>query len=143
MHYIYMTNKLNVIDKLDTNKSTSEIVVADDNRDNLDFIGFILDALNLKYYFANDGKAAFDLVNKKLPDLVLLDVVMPKMDGMEVNTLIKANSHTSHIPTIAITGLTEQKHIEKIQNVGFDDYIIKPFTIENLEAKLKHFLKIG
>ena len=138
-----MTNKSNVLDERDTNKSAFEIVVADDDRDNVDFIGFILDALNLKYYMANNGKTALDLVNDKLPDLVLLDVVMPKMDGMEVNTLIKANLYTRHIPTIAITGLAEQKHIKAIKNAGFDDYIIKPFAIENLETKLKSFLKVG
>ena len=138
-----MTNKSNIADRKDTGKSILEIVVADDNKDNLDLISFILDALSLKYYLANNGKTALDLVNDKLPDLVLLDVVMPKMDGIEVNTLIKANLYTSHIPTIAITGLAEQEHITDLENAGFDDYIIKPFVIKELEIKLKRFLKVS
>ena len=138
-----MTNKSNIAARKDLDKSILEIVVADDNKDNLDLISFILDALSLKYYLANNGKTALDLINDKLPDLVLLDVVMPKMDGMEVNTLIKANLYTSHIPTIAITGLAEQKHLTALENVGFDDYIIKPFAIEELEIKLKRFLQIS
>lgn len=117
------------------------VVVADNCQDNLTFISFILDALKFKYYLASDGKTALDLVNDKQPDLVLLDIIMPEMNGIEVNVLIKRNQITRHIPTVAITGLTEQEHISAIQNAGFDDYIIKPFMIEDLENRLTRFLK--
>jgi len=138
-----MTDEYNVVNEVDSHEDTSIVVVADDNQDNLIFISFILDALNLKYYLASDGKTALDLVNDKQPDLVLLDIVMPIMNGIEVNIVIKANQSTRHIPTVAITALAESEHITSIKNAGFNDYIVKPFMIEELETKLKSFLKIG
>ena len=126
----------------DNNENNITIVVADDCKDNLMFISFVLDNLNLKYYLACDGKAAIDLVRQQKPNLVLLDVVMPNLSGIDANILIKDNKSTSHIPTIAITALSESKHITTIQNAGFDDYLIKPFMIEELEIKLKYFLEI-
>jgi len=126
--------------KIVESKSDCVIVVADNCQDNLTLIGFILDALKHKYYLATDGKTALDLVFKKQPDLVLLDIIMPEMNGIEVNIYIRNNQATSHIPTLAITGLTEQEHITAIENVGFNDYIIKPFLIEDLEARLKRLL---
>lgn len=118
------------------------LVVADDCQDNLTFIGFILDNLNLRYYLARNGQTALDLVREQKPSLVLLDVVMPSLNGIEVNVLIKNNPSTSHIPTIAITALSELEHLASIKNAGFNDYLIKPFMIEELEIKLQQFLKI-
>ena len=137
-----MTSKYNIVSE-NAEEQTLTVVVADDDRDNLMFISLILDALNLEYYLANDGKTALDLINDKQPDLVLLDIVMPIMNGIEVNIVIKADRTTSRIPTVAITGLAESKHIASIKNAGFDDYIVKPFMIEDLETKLKCLLRIN
>ena len=123
--------------------NNTTVVVADDCQDNLMFISFVLDNLNIRYHLAYDGKTALDLVHEQKPNLILLDVVMPNLSGIDANILIKDNKFTSHIPTIAITALSELEHLTTIQNAGFDDYLIKPFLIEDLEIKLKHFLKIG
>ena len=119
------------------------VVVADDCKDNLMLIGLVLDSLKLEYYLTGDGKTALDLVHAKRPSLVLLDVVMPSMNGIEANISIKNDVSTKHIPTIAITGLAEQEHILAIENAGFNDYIIKPFMIDDLENRIKHFLEIS
>jgi len=132
-----------VVNEIDLESDIPTVVVADDDLDNLMFISLVLDALNLEYYLANDGKKALDLINDKQPDLVLLDIIMPNMNGIEVNIAIKADRSTSHIPTVAITGLAEAEHITSIKNVGFDDYIVKPFMIEDLESKLKYLLNIS
>ena len=124
-----------------TKKKSTVVVAADDDRDNLLLIGFVLNALKLKYYLADNGKTALDLVYDKKPSLVLLDVVMPYLNGIEANTLIKNDLFTNHISTIAITGLRELEHIETIQDAGFNDYIVKPFMIEDLETRIKHFIK--
>lgn len=118
------------------------VIVADDCQDNLNLVGLVLDALGLKYYLANNGKAASDLIRDKSPDLVLLDIVMPHLNGIELNLRLKNNLLTSHIKTLAVTGLADSEHIESMLNVGFNDYIIKPFIIENLEAKIKCLLDI-
>ena len=136
-----MSGEFGIEAENDENNTT--VVVADDCQDNLMFIGFILDDLNLKYHLAHDGKQAFDLVREQKPNLVLLDVVMPKLNGIDANILIKDNISTSHIPTIAITALSELEHMTSIKDAGFDDYIIKPFMIEDFEIKLKRFLKIS
>ena len=135
-----MVGKFSIEAKNDEDNIT--IVVADDCKDNLIFISFVLDNLNLKYHLAYDGKTALDLVRQQKPNLVLLDVVMPNLSGIDANILIKDNESTNHIPTIAITALSELEHLTTIQNAGFDDYLIKPFMIEDLEVKLKYFLKI-
>ena len=138
-----MTSKHNIANETDSEEQILKVVVADDDRDNLMFISLILDALNFEYYLADDGRAALDLINDKQPDLVLLDIIMPVMNGIEVNIFIKADRTTSRIPTVAITGLAELEHITSIKNAGFDDYIVKPFMIEDLEAKLKCLLRIS
>jgi len=138
-----MTNESNLVNDLDREHNLSIVVVADDDRDNLVYISLILDALNITYYLANDGKAALELVNQKQPDLVLLDIVMPILNGIEVNTTIKASQSTRLIPTVAITGLTQPEQIVAIENAGFNDYIIKPFLIEDLETILESWLKVG
>lgn len=139
---LYMISKNDLANK-NSKEQTLTVVVADDDRDNLTFISMILDALNLKYYLADNGKAALDLIDEKQPDLVLLDIIMPIMNGIEVNIVIKADRTTSCIPTVAITGLAASEHIRSIMNAGFDDYIVKPFMIEDLETKLKCLLKIS
>ena len=134
---------LNVAKRGCLKRSIPVVVVADDCPDNLLFIGFILVALNVEYYLAKDSKEALDLVNKKLPDLAILDIVMPHFNGIEVNIAIKGNSSTSHIKTLATTGLARPEHTEAILSSGFDDYLIKPFLIEDLELKLEQILKIS
>lgn len=127
-------------EKICGEKNNHTVVVADENAKRLISIGFVLDALKLEYYFANNGKTALDLVYEKKPNLVLLNAAMPYLNGIEVNTLIKSDLFTNHISTIAIVERTEPKHMNAIE-AEFDDYIVQPFTIENLEAKIKRFTK--
>ena len=137
-----MTSYSSTLVKRFISKKAPLILIVDDNEDNLLYISLILDTLNIKYFVAYDGESALDLAKDKLPDLVLLDIVMPKINGMELTALMKSSLLTGGIPIIATTGLTSPKHITAINAAGFDDYIIKPFLIEDLEAKLKYFLKI-
>ena len=88
---LQMAVESNLKSKIVESKSDLVVVVADNCQDNLTFISFILDALKYKYYLAKDGRTALNLVLKKQPDLVLLDIVMPEMNGIEVNVLIKNN----------------------------------------------------
>lgn len=134
-----MIIKSNFEQEIRNGKKNLIVVVADDDPDNLALIAFVLDALKLKYYLANNGKTALDLVYEKKPHLVLLDVMMPYLNGIEANILIKNDLFTNHISTIATTGVTEPEHIKAIDNAKFDDYVIKPFMIEDLENRIKRF----
>ena len=115
------------------------VLVVDDDRDNLLFIGYALDLLGIKHIATESGKTALDLAMDKLPDLILLDMVMPETDGMNIARTLKKHPLTNHIPIIAVTGLTLAKHRTAIAAAGCNDYISKPLLIDELEAKVvKH-----
>lgn len=118
------------------------VLAIDDDLDNLLFISYVLNALNLKYVLANTSGNGISLAINQRPDLILLDIVMPKIDGMEITRRLKQNSVTKDIPIIAVTGLTQIKHREAIEAAGCDDYICKPFLIEDLETKIIRFLNL-
>ena len=131
------------------NKDTRElcrivplILIVDDNQDNLLFISFILDSLNLKFISASSSGEAIALAINGQPDLIFLDMVMPKMDGMEITRRLKNNSFTQNIPIVAVTGLTLPEHQQAIREAGCDGYICKPFSIEEIEAQIAHFLNL-
>lgn len=126
-----------------SSRSIPLVLVVDDDRDNLLFIGYVLEALNIKYVVAMSGKNTLDLAMDKQPDLILLDIVMPEMNGMETTRLLKQNPFTKNIPVVAVTGLTLPEHRAAIESAGCEDYICKPFLIDNLETKLARFLNLS
>lgn len=118
------------------------VLVADDDEDNRIYLCNTLDICwNIKSIAAKNGKEAINLAVSKQPDLILMDVVMPEMCGLEATQFLKSNSETNEIPVIATTGLCYEKEIEQIQNAGCDDYICKPFSIEDLEKKIFCLIK--
>lgn len=121
-------------------RRTPLILLVDDDRDNLFLNANIVDFLNLNYLVATNAKNALDLAMDKRPDLILLDIVMPELDGLTTTRLLKACPLTNHIPIIAVTALTSSKHRTEIKNAGCDDYISKPFLIDELEAKINQYL---
>ena len=130
--------------KLPPNKNKTErsplVLVVDDNEDNLIYACGVLDLFEYQYIVAKSGKAALDLTKDKIPDLILMDIVMPKVDGISLTRLLKTNLLTSHIRVIAVTGLALSHQIEQILNAGFDDYLCKPYFIEDLADKLTVYL---
>lgn len=118
------------------------VLIVDDNKDNLLFIAYIVEALNLNHISAISSGDAISLAINKQPNLILLDVVMPKIDGMEITRRLKQNTSTKNIPVIAVTGLTRTKDQQAIKAAGCDDYICKPFLIQEMELKIIHFLNL-
>ena len=116
------------------------ILVVEDNEDNLIYACGVLDLFKYQYIVAKSAKAALDLTKDKIPDLVLMDIVMPKIDGVSLTRLLKNNLLTSHIRVIAVTGLALSYQIEQILDAGFDDYLCKPYFIEDLADKLNLYL---
>lgn len=119
------------------------VLVVDDDLDNLLFIGYALDSLNIKHLVTENGMTALDLAMDKVPDLILLDMVMPETDGMSIARKLKRHPLTNHIPIIAVTGLTLLKHRVAIAEAGCDDYICKPLFIDELEARLLKHLRLN
>jgi DNA-binding response OmpR family regulator len=108
------------------------VVVADDDPDIVDILRFNLEAAGYEVLTASDGEAARDLILSSLPDLVVLDIMMPKMDGLEVLTVVKGNSRTRAIPVVMLTAKTSDNDLWQGWDAGADYYITKPFDLEEL-----------
>jgi len=118
------------------------ILIVDDNEDNILFASGSLQILNLPCIVADSGKKAIEMAINELPDLILLDIVMPDLSGIMVTETLRNNPQTAHIPIIAVTGLTYPIQRQEIMNAGCDDYLPKPYLIEELADKLSCFVNV-
>ncbi|BAC89625.1 response regulator [Gloeobacter violaceus] len=109
------------------------ILVAEDVADNLLLIQSILESSGYMVSVAQNGAEAIDLVTSKLPDLVLMDLSLPIVDGWEATRVLKAQDATRHIPIIALTAHAMQGDREKALLAGCDDYLSKPIDIVEIE----------
>ena len=123
-------------------KNTS-ILVVDDKPDNLRLLAGILNEHHYKVRLAPNGTRALATIRKEAPDLTLLDVMMPEMDGFEVCRLLKADEQTANIPIIYISALHETIDKVKAFILGGVDYITKPFKAEEVLSRLKTHLTLS
>ena len=123
------------------NALKNSILIVDDNSSTIDVL---LDILNDDYSIrvAKNGAKALEIANQSMPDLVLLDIVMPEMSGYEVLEELKASSETQHIPVIFITGLKDAEEEEKGLDLGAADFIHKPFNRKMVKARVLNQIKI-
>ncbi|OCR02624.1 hybrid sensor histidine kinase/response regulator [Oscillatoriales cyanobacterium USR001] len=121
---------------------TSLILIVDDTPTNLDVISEALSNEGYKVAIATSGERALQQVERRSPDLILLDVMMPGIDGFETCQRLKANAKTSHIPVIFMTALTDVDHKVKGLKLGAVDYITKPFQEEEVLARVKTHLQL-
>lgn len=118
------------------------ILVVDDNAQNLELIQAYLEDVECRTVVACDGLEALDVVARTKPDLVLLDVMMPKMSGFEVCRRLKSDPATSDIPVIMVTALNEFRDIERGIDSGTDDFVSKPVNRLELLTRVKTMLKL-
>jgi CheY-like chemotaxis protein len=118
---------------------TKKIVVVDDEPDVLKVEVFRLKKLGYEVYTAVNGKDGLDLIREKKPDLILLDLRLPVMEGTEVCIQVKKDEGTKDIPVILITASSDCV-VEKVKLCQADDYILKPFDTAELAEKLAKFL---
>ena len=123
-------------------RNTPLVLVVDDHEDNVIFATGSLELLNFECIIARDGKSAIKMAVDRLPDIILLDVVMPQMDGITVTQILKQNLLTKNIPIVAVTGLAYKYQQQQIIKAGFDDYLCKPYLIEELSDKLDRFFDL-
>jgi UDP-glucose 4-epimerase len=117
------------------------IFLIDDEKSATDLIAARLEANGFDVSVANDPAEALDLLKKDKPDLILLDLIMPGMDGYEVLDKIRSGEETKGIPVIMLTGRTVQSDKVKALNKGLDDYITKPYDSAELLARINAVLK--
>ena len=109
------------------------VLAVEDDEDNLLYITCALKLFDYNRILARDAVAGFFLAKKHQPDLILLDLKMPEISGFELIQMLKLDVSTTEIPVVAVTALASQKQKELIINSGFDDYLIKPYLLEDLE----------
>ena len=122
--------------------STSErVLLVDDVPENLGLLHDALDAAGYSVFVATHGEAALQRAAQAAPDIILLDAVMPGMDGFQVARQLKANEQTAHIPILFMTGLTETEHVVAAFQAGGVDYITKPLRPPEVLARMAVHLR--
>jgi two-component system sensor histidine kinase ChiS len=125
-----------------SNDATEAILLVDDNPTNLQLLFETLDGRGYKLLIAKDGKTALSIVRKACPNLILLDIMMPEIDGYEVCRQLKADPATEEIPVIFLSALTDTK--DKVQglDLGAVDYVTKPFQPDEVIARVHTHLTV-
>jgi len=126
----------------DIQKPIPTVLVVDDNPKNVQIIALLLRELKYKIIIAVNGKSAIDLVERARPDIILMDVMMPGMDGFEACQIIKTKPENENLPVIFLTALSEKVNIVKGFEAGGVDYITKPFNKEELISRIKTHLEL-
>ncbi|HYL57701.1 MAG TPA: response regulator [Candidatus Acidoferrales bacterium] len=117
------------------------VVLADDDAATTMLISTILKHFNYECAVAHDGSEALDMVRQKKPDLVLLDISMPKMDGFEALRVLRSEPATKEIPVILVTAHHNEDELVKGFSLGADDYITKPFNSAELMARINRIMR--
>ena len=123
------------------NVNGNKILVVDSEHDIVTIIDKVLKKSGYEVIIANDGLECIAKVSEELPDLILLDNIMPNMDGPTVLSKLKASKKTVDIPVMIVTALAEQEYITSAQKGGAIEYIIKPFDYRVLLEKIDQVLK--
>ena len=119
------------------------ILVVDDDQDNLLLINYqLLQLLDCTVLSAQDGQTALSLAQTYTPDLILLDIMLPEMDGFEVARYLKQNAQTQAIPIIAVTAMARSLDHELALASGCDDYVCKPYEMETLADAIERNLNL-
>ena len=111
-------------------------LVVDDSPESLSMITTALEDNGISVIVANNGHAAIKLAQRILPDVILMDAMMPELDGFETCRLLKENDQLAYAPVIFMTGLSESEHIIKGLQVGGVDYVTKPAVVDELIARI-------
>lgn len=124
-----------MFDHLDRSR-TDVVLIVDDVPDNLSLLHDALDDAGYTVLVATNGEAALQRALQAVPDVILLDAIMPGMDGFEVARRLKAQQETAHIPVIFMTGLSETEHVVAAFDAGGVDYVVKPIRPREVLARI-------
>ncbi|WP_298014895.1 response regulator transcription factor [uncultured Aquabacterium sp.] len=125
-----------MLETLDRSR-TDVVLIVDDVPDNLSLLHDALDEAGYTVLVATHGEAALQRASQMVPDIILLDAVMPGMDGFEVARCLKATAETSHIPIVFMTGLSETEHVVAAFQAGGVDYVVKPIRPREVMARIE------
>ncbi|MBL1218647.1 MAG: response regulator [Planctomycetes bacterium] len=126
----------------DASFKDAKILIVDDNEQNTELLQAYLDALPCEIQTAGNGIDALEAVQKDQPDLILLDIMMPRMSGYEVCEKLKADRRTKDIPIVMVTALNEVGDVERGVEAGTDEFLSKPFNKLELLTRVRSLLKM-
>lgn len=126
----------------ETENGRRKIVVVEDDPTTINIISFVLSQHNYQVTASLNAEDGLKMVLKEKPDLIILDIMLPGMDGFQLLSILKENEETSHMPVVLISSLTGEKDILKGLEMGADDYILKPFSPQILYLKVKKIMSM-
>ncbi|MBN2210612.1 MAG: response regulator [Sedimentisphaerales bacterium] len=126
----------------ETPTETSTILVVDDNTQNAELMQAYLESLDVEVRIAVDGVDAMEQIKVSPPDIILLDIMMPRMSGFEVCRRVKNDPATRDIPVVIVTALNELADIERGVDCGADDFLSKPINKLELITRVKSLLRV-
>ena len=118
------------------------ILIVDDEKDIVEPIQFRLEVEGFECLVANDGEEALLKAKRENPDLILLDIMLPKINGYKISRLLKFDESYKHIPIIMLTARAQKNDIELGEKTGADEYVTKPFEMDELVGLVKKYLKM-
>lgn len=119
------------------------VLVADDNADICDLLQVGLSRFDVNVEVASNGREAYDMILSGRPSLVLLDLMMPEMTGLEVLAKLRQDEQFKSLPVIMITARTQDDDVDRGFELGATDYVTKPFSLKDLMAKVANILKLS
>lgn len=118
----------------------AKILIVEDERDIRDLITFTLQFAGYEVISASNGSEAVEMARVEMPDLIMMDVRMPVMTGYEACRLLKADGPTQHIPVVFLSAKGQEQEVQSGMDAGAVDYILKPFSPENLTRRVEEIL---
>ncbi len=116
------------------------ILIVDDEQDIVESIKFVLEASGYSCYTAFDGEEGLRLAKEIMPDLIILDVMMPKINGYKISRLLKYDSKYKNIPILMITARSQEEDKLIGEETGADEYITKPFDLDDVLKQVEKYL---
>lgn len=127
---------------MDPNKTLPKILIADDNIQNVELLEAYLSDVECEIVTAFDGEETLKVVMEQSPDLVLLDVMMPRLSGFEVCRKLRSDPATKDVPILMVTALNEASDFERGVQAGTDDFLTKPVNKIELLCRIRSMLKV-
>ncbi len=118
-----------------------KILIVDDEQDIVESLKFVLETADFTCYCAYNGEDGLRLAKELVPDLIILDVMMPKINGFKISRLLKYDTKYKNIPILMVTARTQEEDKLIGEETGADEYITKPFELDEVVKKVEQYLK--
>ena len=118
-----------------------KILIVEDSKKTTSVLKEVLEMEGYSVYIANDGVNGIAMARREKPDLILLDLLLPKVSGFDVCSILKKDDYTRHIPIIIISTMYSKENIDKLKICGILNFLKKPYKLEDLLAEIKKTIK--